>query len=78
MLFEVYLLNYLDVIKLSVFNGFDALTELSSSLSDLSEETIIQFFHDVVPKCFFITCSCLWIVVCVLFSAIFIVIQGIF
>ena len=81
MLIEVFLLKCFNLLQLWVSEGKDVLIEFCFSchvnLVDLTVEAELQLLHDVVPKCFFVTFCCLWIVVCVLFSVIFVVIQTI-
>ena len=79
MLVEVfYLLNCLDLFKLLISNGFEVLSQSCSCchvlLVNLPVEAELELLHDVVPKCLFVTCSCLCIVVCVLLSLLFVVI----
>jgi hypothetical protein len=81
MLIEVFLLKCFNLLQLWVSEGKDVLIEFCFSchvnLVDLTVEAELQLLHDVVPKCLFITCSCLIIVVCVMLSVIFVVIQGV-
>jgi hypothetical protein len=75
----VYLRNVFDVLNLIFSKGSEFLTKLFFDcrviLVDLPVEAELQLFHDVVPKCF--SCSCLCIVVCVILSVIFVVIQSV-
>jgi hypothetical protein len=81
MLIEVFLIEILKEFRLFYINGLEALTELSSRcrvrLLDLPGEAVLQLLHDDLPKCISISFSCLCIVVCVLLSVSYVVIQGV-
>jgi hypothetical protein len=77
----VYLRNFFDVLNLIFSKGSEFLTKLFFDcrviLVDLPVEAELQLFHDVVPKCLSITFSCPFIVVCVMLSFLFVVIQSV-
>ena len=54
---DIYLLNFFNCFKLSIFNGFEAFFEFCARylvfLVGLQVETKIQLLHDDVPKFFF-------------------------
>ena len=77
----VYILNFLDVLKLIFFKGFELLKKFCFRchflLVNLRVKNELQLLHDVVPKCLSITFSCPFIVVCVMLSVLFVVIQSV-
>jgi hypothetical protein len=81
MLIEVFLLKCFNLLQLWVSEGNDVLIEFCFSchvnLVDLTVEAELQLLHDVVHKLLFVTCSCLFIVLCVMLSFNFVVIHGV-
>jgi hypothetical protein len=82
MLIEVFLIKIFNKFRQLSINTLEVHVELSARchvcLFNLPFEAVLQLLHDDVPKCFFDTCSCSCIVVCVMLSIFFVVIQSVF